>query len=137
MSEAVLFRMADQFNYTFHKYTTTVGGDRQSITTIYLLDINPHFTERENGDGMNIIDARWINMENGLYIDITGLSELDPEEHPGVVSCKNFHDYKVEDIYPLKDTEFEGVAAKVPAAYKKLLVEEYGEQSLIAEQYER
>ena len=129
--------MADHFNYTFHKYTTTIGDDQKSITTIYLLDVNPHFTERENGDGMNIIDARWINMENGLYLDITGLSELDPVGRPGVVSCKNFHDYRIEDLYPLKDTEYEDVAAKVPAAYKELLVEEYGEQSLIAEQYER
>ena len=129
--------MAHQFNYTFHKYTTTIGKDQLPITTTYLLDVNPHHAERENGDGTNVIDARWINMENGLYIDITGLSELDPEGQPGVVSCKNFHNYKYEDIYPLKDTKYEAVDAKVPAAYKKLLVEEYGEQSLIAEQYER
>ena len=129
--------MADHFNYTFHKYTTTIGEDKQSITTIYLLDVNPHFTERANGDGMNVIDARWINMDNGLYIDITGLSKLDNEEHPGVVSCKNFHDYRVEDLYPLEETDYEGVIAKVPLAYKKLLEEEYGEQALIAEQYER
>ena len=128
--------MADKFNNTLHEYTTTIGEDQLPIKTTYLLDVNPHCTERENGDGMNIIDARWINMDNGLYIDITGLSELHPEKHPGIVSCKNWHDYNVKDLYPLRDTEYEGVAAKVPAAYGTLLVEEYGQKSLIIGEYE-
>ena len=128
--------MADNFNKTLHKYTTTIRKDQQPTTTTYLLDVNPHCMERENGNGMNIIDARWINIDNGLYIDITGLSELHPKEYPGIVSCKNWHDYNVKDLYPLRDTEYEGVAAKVPAAYATLLVEEYGEKSLIVADYE-
>jgi hypothetical protein len=128
--------MANKFNNTLHKYTATVGKDKQPTTTIYLLDVNPHCILRARGDGLNVIDARWINMDNGLYIDITGLSELDPEEHPGVVSCKNRHDYNVNNLYPLQDTEYEGVAAKVPAASSTLLVEEYGQKCLTLEEYE-
>lgn len=34
------------------------------------------------------------------------------------------------DIYPLRDSYFEGIKVKIPYAYKKLLVEEYGDSSI-------
>jgi hypothetical protein len=92
--------------------------------------------ERLRGDGMNIIDARWIDMENGLFIDITGLSETHPDIKPGVWSCKNEHHYRVRDLYPMRDSLFEGVPARVPYAYEKLLVEEYQHKALTLTEYE-
>lgn len=44
-------------------------------TKRYMLDVNPYWAQRTRLDGLNIIDARWIDMENGMYVDITGLSE--------------------------------------------------------------
>lgn len=85
---------------------------------------------------MNVIDARWIDTRNGLFIDITGLSETRPDAYPGVLSCKNYHHYRVTDLYPMRTTTFEGVEAKVPYAYDKILIEEYHEKALTKTEYE-
>lgn len=85
---------------------------------------------------MNIIDARWIDVRNGLYIDITGLSELQPDTNPGVWSCKNFHNYRTKDLYPMRDSVYEGVPAKIPYAYDKILLEEYREKAMTLTEYE-
>lgn len=64
-------------------------------------------------------------MQTGMYIDITGLSELNPSHEPGVLSCKNFHKYRTSELYPLRSTVFEGVRAFVPYRYEQILTEEY------------
>lgn len=101
----------------------------------YLLDVNPYWTERVHGDGANFIDARFIDTRNGLYIDITGLTELDPIGRANIVSCKNYHNYELDDIYPLRETMFEGTKAKVPFNYKTILADEYGQQSLLTSNF--
>jgi hypothetical protein len=101
----------------------------------YLLDVNPWIWERVKGNGMNVIDARWIDTRNGLYIDITGLSETRPDTHPGILSCKNNHDYKMTELYPMRKTMFEGVLAKVPYEYDKILTDEYHESALLDMDY--
>ncbi|MCJ1439926.1 MAG: hypothetical protein MMC23_000407 [Stictis urceolatum] len=134
VSESTLFYLGEHLNNTRHNYTMDVDG--KSVTTTYLMDVNPYAAERVRGDGFNIIDARWINVENGLYIDITGLSELEPQKNPGVVSCKNNHHYRLGDIYPLRPTSYEGVEASVPYEYAKMLTDEYGDNSLVLTEFE-
>jgi hypothetical protein len=124
--------MADALNQTRHIYTTP----DHRIKREYLLDVNPMARERVRGDGMNIIDARWIDIRNGLYIDITGLSETHPDSEPGIVSCKNDHHYRTRDLYPMRESLFEGVPAKIPYAYDKLLIEEYQQKALTVTEYE-
>lgn len=80
---------------------------------------------------MNVIDARFIDMRNGLFIDITGLSEVKPDTHPGTWSCKNYHLYQTSELYPMRETMFEGVVAKVPYEYDKILADEYQEKALL------
>jgi hypothetical protein len=87
------------------------------------------------GDGANIIDARWIDTRNGLFIDITGLAETHPDTKPGIWSCKNYHRYHTSELYPLRETIFEGVPAKVPYNYDKILVDEYKEKALVDTEY--
>jgi LicD family len=127
VSGATLAYMADHHNRTTHEYTS----EDKKFQRIYLLDVNPWSRQRDPGDGANIIDARWIDTMNGLYIDITGLSEVYPEQKPGIWSCKNFHDYRVRDLYPMRESMFEGVPAKIPYAYDQILVEEYRGQALV------
>jgi hypothetical protein len=115
-----------------HKYVSEDG----KVEREYLLDVNPWIWERERGDGMNIIDARWIDIRNGLFIDITGLSETHPDTSPGVWSCKNYHRYKTSELYPMRETVFEGVPTKVPYAYDKILVDEYKEKALVDTEFE-
>ena len=101
----------------------------------YFLDVNPYWMERVHGDGANFIDARFIDMRNGLYVDVTALTELDPVNLPDIVSCKNYHNYRLQDIYPLRESTFEGTKAKVPFNYKTILAEEYSPRSLILANY--
>jgi hypothetical protein len=119
--------MAQNHNRTTHEYTSE---DKEFHRT-YLLDVNPWSKQRDPGDGANIIDARWIDTKHGLYIDITGLSEVYPEQKPGIWSCKNFHDYRVRDLYPMRESIFEGVPARIPYAYDQILIEEYRAQALV------
>lgn len=80
---------------TMHSYSSEDGN----TSRLYLLDVNPNSAERIRGDGMNVIDARWIDVRNGLYIDITGISETSPVEEPGFFYCKNLHRYRVCLLY--------------------------------------
>ena len=128
VSGATLEYMARELNRSTHRYTSPEHG----VSRDYLLDVNPAAVERERGDGYNIIDARWIDIRNGLYIDITGLSETHPDVQPGVWSCKNYHRYRTTDLFPLRDSMFEGVPAKIPYAYDTILTDEYRVEALVS-----
>ncbi|KAL1617278.1 mannosyltransferase [Neofusicoccum ribis] len=133
VADRTLAFLAHNHNRTRVHYRSADGS---GVERTYLLDVNPHSEERVRGDGMNIIDARWIDTSNGLYIDITGLSETDREGNPGVWSCKNNHNYHTSDLYPMRESSYEGVPALIPYAYDKILVEEYQEKALTATEYE-
>ncbi|KAI8955997.1 hypothetical protein F4801DRAFT_527620 [Xylaria longipes] len=107
----------------------------KKIKRTYLLDVNPHHGALTKGNGANVIDARWIDMSNGMFIDITGLREREPERSPGVWSCKNNHRYLTAELWPLRRTEFEGTEAWIPYAFDKVLTDEYGAKSLVTEEW--
>ncbi|KAL1879396.1 hypothetical protein VTK73DRAFT_7033 [Phialemonium thermophilum] len=135
VSSATLYYLGKHHNRTMHEYfyvNETTGNEEKKT---YLLDINPHHVERTRGDGMNVIDARWIDISNGMFIDITGLAERDPMSNPGIWSCKNYHRYRTQDLYPMRETEFEGVTATVPYAFDKILIDEYGTKSLVTTEW--
>ncbi|KAF7945357.1 hypothetical protein EAE96_010132 [Botrytis aclada] len=129
VSAATLAWLGENMNMTMHNYTAR-ADDGTTVTREYLLDINPNHVERVRGDGMNVIDARWIDVRNGLFIDITGLTEVNPSTQPGIWSCKNYHRYRTRDIYPLRETEFEGVPALVPYSFDRVLTDEYSPRAL-------
>lgn len=104
----------------------------------YLLDINPHFTHPSPSDTYNVIDARWIDLSSGLYIDITALRpNLSASAPPGQLFAKDRHTYAAAHIFPLRATVFEGVPAKVPYAFQEVLEEEYGAEALVERVFER
>jgi hypothetical protein len=100
----------------------------------YLLDVNPHHGDLTKGNGANVIDARWIDTSNGLFVDITGLRERERSE-PGIWSCKNNHRYRTDELWPLRRTRFEGVEALIPYTFDKILTDEYGAKSLVATEW--
>jgi LicD family len=122
--------LAEEYNYTTWSVIPSNAAPGAKPRD-YFLDVNPLWLERVHGDGKNFIDARFIDTRNGLYIDITALTELDPSNIPGMVSCKNFHNYFLEDIYPLRESLFEGAKAKIPYNYKSVLQDEYGQKALV------
>ncbi|KAM4060702.1 licD family protein [Hirsutella rhossiliensis] len=130
VSNDTLQWLADHLNRTEHPYR----ADAHAPAKTYLLDVNPHHVDVTRGDGMNIIDARWIDMANGMFIDITGLRERDPAL-PGYWSCKNAHRYASQDLWPMRLTDFEGARARIPYSFEKILSVEYGPKSLVTEEH--
>ena len=126
VSEKAIHYLAAYYNMTMHHYKVPgldTGRD-------YLLEVNPHYTN-ESLESVNKIDARWIDTDTGLFIDITTLrrnTTEDSESTPCFV--KDNHHYQYDDIFPLRESTFEGLAVKIPFAYSEILIEEYGERAL-------
>jgi hypothetical protein len=64
----------------------------------YLLEINPHYIIGETEDKLNVIDARWIDTETGLFIDISTVRKNWTAVEQGIeaaLMCKDRHHYLV------------------------------------------
>lgn len=92
VSEASMHFLASYYNMTvFHYRTPRIPEGRD-----YMLEINPHYTNREQTDRLNVIDARWVDTTSGLFIDITAARyNLTHPEGEGMLSCKDGHEYRV------------------------------------------
>lgn len=71
-----LLLLARNHNQTLVVDTTGTGA--------YLIDIGPSFYSRVKGSGQNIIDARFIDVHTGFYVDITALSFTDSSKYMSV-----------------------------------------------------
>ncbi|KAF3921410.1 hypothetical protein ABW21_db0201652 [Orbilia brochopaga] len=133
VSESTLRNLAEKFNMTTWTWTFESDGVQRD----YLLDINPHYTDRLRSSTSNLIDGRWVDKSSGLFIDITGLSETHPDSRPGIVSCKNMHRYHVNEIYPLRPAQFESFQAYIPYAFDKVLIKEYRSKAFTLTEYDK
>jgi hypothetical protein len=128
VSERSIRHLANYYNMTIHRtHLPNLWAPRQ-----YLLEINPHYLNA-SVDSDNGIDARWIDTDVGLYIDITTLRVNHTAQSlgsDGAMMAKDGHSYNYDDIFPLRTTTFEGMPARIPYAYADLLMEEYGEEAL-------
>lgn len=115
----------------------------------YFLDCGSFITLRERGNGNNIIDARYTDVDTGLYIDITGLSLSNaaaPERYHktlpkkydlngkeplvnniamNVYNCRNNHFSSLSELSPLLKTNVEGEIGYVPKKFSQILSTEY------------
>jgi hypothetical protein len=84
--------LASYYNMSvFHYKTPRIPEGRE-----YMLEVNPHYVNREQTDKLNVIDARWVDTTSGLFIDIT--TARYNYTHPageGMLSCKDGHEYRV------------------------------------------
>ncbi|KAH8905884.1 mannosylphosphorylation protein [Coniochaeta sp. PMI_546] len=127
VTESSIYYLAAYYNMTTFWFKTP--GYKQGKN--YLLEINPNYENREQTDVHNHIDARWIDTETGLFIDITAARyNLTHPQGEGMMSCKDGHEFRDTYVFPLRKTTFEGVPAKIPYRYKEFLVSEYGEDGL-------
>lgn len=135
INEPVIHFLADYYNMTEHHFDLPdVEGGRT-----YLLEINPYYVIRSKSDTANVIDGRWIDTSSGLFVDITAVRTDDERRangDPGALMCKDYHNFDESEIYPLRNTYFEGVPAKIPYAYTKLLQDEYGPKALTKTNYQ-
>lgn len=129
ISERSIEHLAQYYNMSTHRFKV---GD-SALRRNYLLEINPHFRNGSTADKVNMIDARWIDTDTGLFLDLTTLRRNDTAitaGDDGAMMCKDGHHYQYDDIYPLRETTFEGVPAKVPYSYVDIIVEEYKERAI-------
>ena len=95
VSETSMHFLASYYNMSvFHYKTPRIPEGRD-----YMLEINPHYTNREQTDKFNVIDARWVDTTTGLFIDITTVRYN--YTHPageGMLSCKDGHEFRVRWI---------------------------------------
>lgn len=93
ISEATLHFLADYYNMTEHQFEIPGSGSRK-----YLLEINPNYLVKSEQDTLNKIDARWIDMSSGLFIDLTAVrkdEEKISQGNPEALTCKDKHHYDV------------------------------------------
>ena len=75
--------LASYYNMTIHKYK---GRS-------YMLEINPQYVNGSAADFLNMIDGRYIDMDKGLFIDMTTVRQK--EGSVGKLTCKDKHEYEV------------------------------------------
>ncbi|RMZ78316.1 hypothetical protein DV737_g3935, partial [Chaetothyriales sp. CBS 132003] len=123
--------------YNMTEYHFTFPDNKDGVT--YLLEINPHYVNGTTADTLNVIDARWIDTQTGLFIDISTVRLNHAARAQGIEGAlivKDKHHYLERDLFPLRDGFFEGFHVKIPFDYEWLLVEEYGQKSLTLTTFE-
>ena len=94
MTVDTLHFLANFYNMSiFHYHLPGVANSRD-----YMLEINPAFATEGPFDILNMIDARWIDTETGLFIDITSVKPNETaraEGKVGALKCKDKHRYTV------------------------------------------
>jgi hypothetical protein len=99
ISEGSIYYLAAYYNMSifYHKAGPMMQGRE------YLLEVNPHYKIREPTDKLNVIDARWIDTETGLFIDITAARyNLSHPQGEGILGSKDGHEYRV--FAPIDET---------------------------------
>ncbi|KAI5951486.1 hypothetical protein KGF54_004560 [Candida jiufengensis] len=153
-----LHKLSQLFNQTV---VVDFGNDPEKEIRYgrYFLDSSSIISQRVRGNGNNNIDARFIDLDTGLYIDITGLAISDthaPVRYNSllantpydrslkdqtisqsqrnvflqVYNCRNVHFTRLEDLSPLKLSLVEGEYGYIPSNFEKNLLAEYGDKSL-------
>lgn len=113
-------------HYSMTTYHFTFPGS--DIRRDYLLEVKSELPDKSTADAETETSARWIDMNSGLYIDIKPLRcrEKANAEAKDLMARRNERFSVHGGIFPLRDTTFEGVTAKVPYAFADFLKEEYG-----------
>lgn len=135
MSESSMHHLASYYNMTRYHFKLPGITDGRD----YMLEINPNYNNGSVADKLNVIDGRWVDTETGLFIDITTLRRNETAENLGIkgaMMCKDRHHYMFDDIFPLRESVFEGIPVRVPYAYSDLLIEEYGQYALTKVDFE-
>ncbi|CAK9435473.1 uncharacterized protein LODBEIA_P02000 [Lodderomyces beijingensis] len=153
-----LHRLSRLFNQTM---VVDFGSslDKEIRYGRYFLDSSTFISQRSKGNGRNNIDARFVDLDTGLYVDITGLAlsestaparynallkgtrldrdskdesiaEIDRNTMLEVYNCRNNHFSRLQELSPLKLSIVEGDYGYIPFAFENMLATEYGEKSM-------
>lgn len=132
-------------------------GDGSSGNTMrfgrYFLDCGTFLSRRERGRGQNNIDARFIDIDTGAYIDITALalsntraserygikdleksgfeSEYERNRDGHLYNCRNNHFTSLSELSPLRLTFHDGIPGYIVNNYENVLVAEYRKKGIV------
>jgi hypothetical protein len=74
----------------------------------YLIDVNPNYAYRAVADFDNVIDARFIHLESGCFIDVTVIVPVVSFQGVAGYTCKSPHFFPSELLFPLHPCLWEG-----------------------------
>lgn len=133
-----LTRLALQYNQTLIVEDVTEGYGK------YFIDCSPflHYRNSKN-ELINNVDVRFIDVDSGSYISITGVGmseEEPPQQYQEMVqqaleevrprpvyNSRTGHFVSHEELGPLKLSQLEGVPVYIPNKIGKILADEYGD----------
>lgn len=144
-----LHRISREFNQSV---IVDLGeNDSEARFGRYFLDCGSSISSRTRLNGNNNIDARFIDMDTGLYIDVTGIAlsnaatpdryddklpkelgfatdvpDIVRNQYLQIFNCRNHHFSSLQDLSPLRLSILEGVYAYVPNDFERILQNEYG-----------
>lgn len=143
--------LRDLHKLALHFNNSLIVEDVEEGFGRYFIDCGTFLTRREHDKGKNLIDARFIDVDTGIYIDITALALLNEQtkdryrkdlpkdwaEIPGehkltnrqlrVYNCRNKHFSSLLEISPLIRTVIEGEHGFVPHKFVSVLQAEYAD----------
>ncbi|KAI5957600.1 hypothetical protein KGF57_003294 [Candida theae] len=95
-----LYKLGQYYNQTLVVENAADSSGKFDGMGRYFVDIGSSITHRTRGNGNNAIDGRFIDVDTGLYIDITGLALTDAPSPD-----------RYELIVPLLDKEKQAILA--------------------------
>ncbi|KAJ3318072.1 hypothetical protein HDV06_000848 [Boothiomyces sp. JEL0866] len=96
----------------------------------YLINVNPYMIYRDH-QGNNVIDARFIDTQTGIFLDITGLALMED----GKLKCKSPHSYEPTFMFPLHLTLFENIWTWRNHKVIPILKTEYSVRSMLSKYF--
>ena len=63
----------------------------------YALDVNPDCLFRKAKNGLNRVDMRWVDVDTGVYMNISAARYSDDPEKKGMLYTKDGHEYQVSN----------------------------------------
>ncbi|GMM29571.1 hypothetical protein DAMA08_023160 [Martiniozyma asiatica (nom. inval.)] len=99
-----LFSFCNQFNQSMIFQNPKFGMGK------YFVDCSSFLTHREKSNGENNIDARFIDIDSGLFVDITGLAVSS--EALTQTDMTKFPDPAIHKLYPKPISTKKGISRK-------------------------
>lgn len=132
---AQLDRLSQKYN------NTIITENPRDGNSMYLFEVSPTYIRQ--GNGRNFIDARFIDINSGVYLDISALSHTNDQPPSDMyksrsdisrlkameVHCKHWNWLLLDELLPLRLTSFEGSSVYVPNNVSAILSRQYGKES--------
>jgi len=118
----------------YHNNTLVIENP-QNGDHIFWLQTNPYYLQQND---KQFIDARYIDIKAGIYIDISALWETEtprpgnikPKDGEIAFHCKHYNWFVFSDIFPLRRTIYEGAQGYMPNNIEGILDRFYGQKAM-------